>query len=274
MPRPRRARKTRPRKAPARRGRRIPRAMPVMAGKNQVASCIETLDLGVCLTNAGQLNTFTLGQFPRAYAMATLFSFYKASKVTWTYEPLYNTFQEGVGAVGKPYILLSMNRQQESLSAGYRNLLSAGARPVPLAGIKKISYVPNWCSPGLTHITANFSTGDLSNLQATGLQKQFDWIATPATTPLGAFNPGSSDNYTDVINETTSTNAVVNMNYVNVAYNGHASHIFQDGALNTPIARLTCQVHWVFKGAKNNYNFPSQSPLAALAEPVKSGVSE
>lgn len=258
----RRARK--PRRKIARR-RRVPRSMPVMAGKNQGAQCIETLDIGTVLANAGQLYTFTLAMFPRAYAMATLFSFYKAVKVTWTYEPLFNTFQEAAGAVGKPYIVLAMNRQQETLTTGYRNLISAGGRPTPLSAVKKITYRPNWCSPGLSYYTGNFSTGDISALQSTGLQKEYDWIATPATTPIGAFNPGDTDFQQQAINDTTATNQSFPMNFVNVTYNGHASHIFQDGALNNPICRVTCQVHWVFKGAKNNYNFASQSPAPAQA---------
>lgn len=257
----RRARK--PRRKIAR--RRIPRAMPAMAGKGQGAQCIETLDLNTINANLGQAYTFTLGLFPRAYAMSTLFSFYKAVKVTWTYEPLFNTFQETAGAAGKPYIVMVMNRQQEQLSLGYRNLLSAGGRPVPLSSVKKMTYTPNWCSPGISHYTGNFSTGDISSLQSTGLQKQYGWIATPGTTPIGAFNPGSGDNFTNVINDTTSSQQTFPMNYVNVTYNGHVSHVFQDGALNSPICRVTCQVHWVFKGAKNNYNFASQSPAPAGA---------
>lgn len=257
MPRPRHAR--RHRKRPARRHRklRVPRTMPAMAGKNQMGTVIETLDKGTILANAGQLYTFTLGQFPRAYAMSTLFSFYKATKVIWTYEPLFNTFQEGAGAVGKPYIVLEMNRQQEVVNTGYRNLISAGGRPTPLASVKKITYKPNWCSPGLPMYQGNFSTGDISQLASTGLQKQFGWLATPPTTPLGAFNPGTTDNPAAPINDTTSGTIPVNINYNNVTYNGHASHIFQDGALNNPICRVTCQVQWVFKGAKNNYNFTS-----------------
>ena len=250
-----RARRARPRRALARRGR-IPRAMPAMAGKGQGAQCIETRDYGTINANVGQAYTFTLGLFPRAYAMATLFSFYKAVKVIWIYEPLFNTFQDTAGGAGKPYIVTAMNRQQEQLALGYRNLISAGGRPTPLAAVKKITYKPNWCSPGVSYYTGNFSTGDISALQSTGLQKQFDWIATPATTPIGAFNPGSGDNTQSVINDTTGTGQSFPMNLNNVTYNGHVSHIFQDGALNSPICRVTCQVHWVFKGAKNNYNFP------------------
>jgi len=257
MPR-HRVRKSRPRRRPRRYAKtRVPRTMPAMAGKNQMATCIETLDRGTLLANAGQLYTFTLGQFPRAYAMSTLFSFYKATKVIWTYEPLFNTFQEGAGAVGKPYIVTQMNRQQEVVTTGYRNLISSGGRPTPLASVKKITYTPNWCSPGLSMYQGNFSTGDIQQLASTGLQKQFGWLASPPATPIGAFNPGTSDNSAAPINDTVNGTIPVVINYNNVTYNGHASHIFQDGALNNPICRVTCQVQWVFKGAKNNYNFTS-----------------
>jgi len=186
MPRSRapRARKSRPRRRPARRARksRIPRQMPAIAGKGQYATCIETHDLGVLLSNAGQLNTFTLSQFPRAQQMAALFSWYKAVKVTYSYEPLYNTFQESVGApIGKPYILTMMNRTQEVLTANYPSLLRAGARPLTLTNKHVVTYRPNWCTPGLPAVDANFSTGDFINYTTMGLTKSFNWLTTPPT---------------------------------------------------------------------------------------------
>jgi len=247
---PRLARRAaKPRRKIARRGRKANPSRPIRSipGKGQYATCVETHDFGPIVTNAGALATFTLSQFPRAQQMAGLFSYYKAVKVTWSYEPLYNTFQESnTLAVGKPYILTMMNRSQEVVNTNYNSLLGAGARPVPFTNKYLLTYKPNWCVPGLPAITANFSTGDITNFRVTGLKPVYDWIGTPPSVT------GSNAENTAVTINDTALNAVGPVITNQVTYNGHAQHFFQDGALNQPIGRLICQVEWLFKGAKSN----------------------
>ena len=261
----RKARKVKGRKGARRVGKsRIPAAI---AGPGQYATCVETLEYPDAFSNAGLACTFTIGQFPRSQLMSTMFSFYKAARVVWTYEPLFNTFQDGL-TYSKPYLYTVMNRQQEPLAAARNNFLAAGARPEALVSKKVVTYVPNWCSPGLGAYAGNLSLGQVNALYNTGLQKQYGWLAT---NPIALT---TQDNANDIImnplNDTTGGTGLNTIITNNVSYNGH--YLFIDQAVNgtpsVPVMRVTCQVTWMFKGAKSNYRAPSAVDAPLKEVPV------
>jgi len=248
----RRKRASRPRRN--NRKTRVPRGMgrsagPSMAagGRGQYASIVETIIDPDGTYNAGQNynETFSLSLFPRAKSLAPQFQFYRAKMVTYTYEPLYNTFQQG-SAGSKPYIYLQMNRTQLQFTNGLAELQASGARPKPFTSLTKVSYVPNWCSPGLVVQDGDNPAQGVAQL---GLQKQYAWLATPQT------DTGSADTANDIRDQAANTsnqyptnNSVISNK---VLYNGHVVHIDQQPVTTppTPIGRLTIQVHWEFKGA-------------------------
>lgn len=236
IPKSYRARRRRGRKAMRSRGGRRGRSSVATAGRQQYATVTETLELADLSANTLVNNVFALEQFERATAVASNFQMYRAKSVTWTYEPQYNTFQETTGAsISKPYIYLAMNRTQITLfNADLQNLQAMGAKPLTLTSKRSISYKPNWCSPGLTAVTAG--TGSYPIVQ--GAKPQYGWLFAPnASASMGiTLYPGAQGE----------------QQYNNFAvYNGHFCFIDQAQSV-TPatIARLTATVVWEFKGAR------------------------
>lgn len=250
--------------------------VPTIAGPNQFMQIIETREAQDLVSNAGGIHNFTLSQFPRAQLMSGMFRFYRAVKVIWQYEPAYNTFQEGTG-FSKPYIYLVMNRDQNTgypQIASLQDIQACGARPRALTGKVKLSYKPNWCSPGLLTMLqstgGSIPAGELVTVQQNGLQCQYGWLATP-NNPPASVNPvpgvpgtnSTTDTYQPVFNNnitdaTKFANAAPNMfplSFNNVTYNGHTSFIDQALVNGNPLCcRLTATVVWQFKGAKWGLN--------------------
>lgn len=266
MPRGRRSNLRR--RKPARKARKARKLrIPKIADKGQTCRVIETLELDDLNTNQSTLHFFALSQFPRAANIATNFKYYRAARVIWSHDPLYNTFQDGVNAASKPYMYTAMNRTQLAQSGLNMSSLAqfqcAGARPVTFVGQKKISYKPNWCSPGLLQIRTN-ANGSQDFVQS-GLQCQYGWLATQNVltsanlVKADGVAPDSGDRPVGVNNITPGSGLT---NYVpqyvlnnNVVYNGHITYIDQKytgGETSVdPVARLTCTVVWEFKGAQN-----------------------
>ena len=236
MPRPR---TRRPRRRPARKGRKGRKSgFPSIAGikpSQQNATIIETIEFADLSANEVQYCGFNLSEFPRAAAVATNFEMYKAEKVVWTYEPLYNTYQDNVGGISKPYVYVSMNRRQRIMNfPTLSNVQAMGARGVPLTSKRVVSYRPNWISPGLT----TFTPGG-TNTFTQGTRPQYSWLmSSPGTgqvlpsDPATPFSPYVAPN--------------------SALYNGHI--VYADQAVaeapgHLRVARVTCTVHWRFKGA-------------------------
>lgn len=267
MPRAPRRRIRRGKKAfrARRRGGKIGSPMPAIAEKHQAAHILETIDFGSLDPNKVVQCTFTLAQFSRASRLAPNFQYYKAVSAEWTYEPLYNTFQDSATALSKPYMYTLMNRNQETpfTNVNSQNLPSiqaAGAKPVALASTKKVRYRPNWCSPGL--IAVRTYPSNPSDYSMSGLKVQYGWLETPnaiGDLAAGAVQPnaqqlvitGQSNPNTTPVNLPVNTNTVV--------YNGHLTYLdqFIAGVTPPPICRLTLTVKWAFKGAMARYVVPA-----------------
>lgn len=267
---PRRFRKSKARKG--RKPRRAPKArlMPTIAEKGQTCRVVETFESVDLLANSPQQSIFTLAQFARASNIAPNFKWYRAAKVIYTYDPLFNTFQDGAGNANasKPYLYVVMNRTQ--LGGGTLQTMQklqqyqvAGARPIPLIKQFKLSYRPNWCSPGLLQLRTTVSPGqpNIQDYSSNGLQAQYGWLATPNYQGgvVAADKTGTNTgDYPITVSLAPPTFASVDNSYVYtnmVVYNGH--EVFADQKYtggdpeNQPIARVTVTVLWEFKGAQN-----------------------
>jgi len=242
-------------KKAARRQRRsaIPRG--VSGGNQQLARIVETIDFNELNPNACYSNVFSINQFPRAQALAPYFKWYKATKVTYQYHPLYNTFQEqATPSPTVPYFYSVMNRTQTAKGLTLNDFQAHGAKPTKF--VKKItkSYKPNWCSAGL--LTGAPISGSPQGAQYgmynNGLQAEYDWLMSPEIPPTGFFGnngqnsiPLAADNQslngmTQALMQPINTNQTV--------YNGHQTFIEQDGAPSgSVICKITVTVHWAFK---------------------------
>jgi len=276
----RRVRKTKPRRARkgARGGHRRRPSSTATAGSGQMARIVETVEFNDNVPNQTYQNTFTLAQFPRAGVLSGNFQFYKAHKVTWSYEPLFNTFQEnqigGAQSVSKPYIYMLMNRVQ-NLNNGLtlQNIQACGAKPQSLVSKKSITYRPNWCSPGLTAVTpGNDPVSPIQSMVSQGLKCQYGWLGTAGRmailngpngqyVPLATVSANQSEQMSPINDGLTgkTQNALIYNN--NAVYNGHTTYVEQTSpVLGQSVARLTCTVEWHFKGSVFNNTITSYPP--------------
>lgn len=248
---PIRKRASRPRRKVNNRKSRVPRAMgrsagPSIAGsdRSQYASIIETIDpsgLGIAITpNVLVNNAFSLSQFNRAKSLACQFQYYRAKRVTYVYTPLFNTYQEGVSGFSKPYMYTLMNRTQQFMLGGLLQLQHSGARPKPFTSVTKVTYVPNWCSPGL--VARGPEEAPVIN---TGNQAQYAWLTTPFS------DTGADDSAPQIEGALSTSLPTIDIPAITpncVVYNGHTTYVDQPGS-DAPVYNLLIQVHWEFKGA-------------------------
>jgi len=241
------------------------------SGMGQMARIVETVEFKDLLPNLPSQSVFSLSQFPRASTLAGSFQYYKAAKVTWNYEPLYNTFQDEAGGASVPYLYTYMNRGQLNIVNTLLQVQACGARPRKLVSRTQISYTPSWCSPGLTAFTGDATA--ITSVVSMGLKSQYDWLCTSGTEvrnvvplpppfPAGLITiPSIADPSPAIITPEELvavppiTNAGSASNFTNsVLYNGHVNFIDQEvpGAEATPTCRLTATVVWLFKGALFN----------------------
>lgn len=235
-------RKNRRIKRQAKRKSRIPKSMPL---QRQTASIIETYefeDLRPQLTYNFQFNLY---QFQRASRLAPLFKFYKAAKVEWTIEPLYNTFQDGTvgNEVTVPYIYTFMNRTGDLVGQNLADVQAMGVRPVKLVATNIKSYRPNWLLSGLTMFSVG-SNGSIDASSAQGMKPSYDWLPCPNQNVVNAQLQIAQ---ADGMNPLYPINSSIAAN--NVPYFGHAVRVdqFVSSGVLQPVARVVCRVHWIFK---------------------------
>jgi len=134
MPRRRATRRPRRRVAKKRNYRTRRRGLTT----SQTAKIVETIEFNNIAPNYVQGLVFNLNQFERARTIATNFRWMKATKVTWSIEPQFNTYQSEPGGSTVPYVYTVMNRTQDSSFMTLSDLLSQGARPIKLVNLKKM----------------------------------------------------------------------------------------------------------------------------------------
>lgn len=230
-------------------------------GPKQYAHIRESIEWQNIQSNSIYNNCFVLAEFERANRLATNFKYYRAQRVTWTYEPMYNTYPTSVnaGAPGIPYLYLTMNRSQDSQLQGLTspsNLLAQGAKPKKLAKVITVSYTPNWNSPGL--IGQNVSNGNVINVTQCGAKVEYGWIPAP-----NVATPFSSNRAQGIIPQMNLPNFNISGDSISgpggignnaatlvtngVTYMGHYIFIEQLNRPSNTLCKVTCTVDWVFK---------------------------
>ena len=214
-----------------------------------MATIKETLEFKALDVNNPYNLSFSLNQFKRASILAPNFKWYKAVKVEWTFQPLFNVYQEGVAIESVPYMYTRMNRTQDSVGITLQTLQAMGAKPVKFTSKKTLTYVPNWCSPGLsTYI--NDGTGNvLIGSASMGLKPEYGYLAstdgpiTNINADLGLLPIDPRLN--------APINSGMNSVYTNaVSYNG--TDIYFDQTFSSVVGtnrccNVQCTVTWSFK---------------------------
>jgi len=225
----------------------------------QFARIVETVNIQDAPSNTLNTLGFCLNDFNRARFESNNWQFFKAAKVTWTYEPLYNTYQDGTGtALSKPYLYTRMNRTQDKvIPFGLGGLQGAGAMPKAMVSTIKQTYRPNWNIQGLT--IGSQPSGGSYGVAALGARCEYGWINNSpylqtqysATSRLpGQLNPSQTGAVSGILSGTTVSQVP---SYC--LYNGHDFYIDQknaDPTATAPICRITMTVEWHFKGPVYN----------------------
>lgn len=223
------------------------------------AQITETVELADIDSNTKYNEVFQLGQFTRALRISENFKFYRAKKVLYKYEPVYNLFSEGAGAGETiPLAYMIMNRTQENNTGwGKAQFEEQGALPRKFTSEIALEYTPNWCAPGLISVKRDVATNNVSDVLQQGVQKCYNWLMTP-TDSLSEFRQSSL----------IETNGLVTQGYnmannpaAQVIYNGHNVFFDQitEGTVRK-VCRRTVTVVWEFKGPKTR-NISVQEPI-------------
>lgn len=242
---------------------RIPRSLV----PHQTATIVETRQFTSLNANATLSCTFALRDFPRASTIAPNFKMVKPKLVEWTFEPLYNTFQEsGAGGANGPtipYMYQVMNRTQDVGPYGLQDLQAMGAKPRKFNTKVVIKYKPNWCSAGLLQ-TNVVAPGVVNNVQSQGLKCEYGYVKCPnaifngtGTAAIESAAPLTAD-FADP--DTVQGGITHNTQQ----YNGHVVlfDVATDGS-QPLVCRITCTVHWHFKEPHATYRPDSVEMLKA-----------
>lgn len=236
----------RPRRKAARKGGRkttIPRGIN---DNNQVARIKETVAFGNIDAATAYSFVFSLNQFRRASTLAPNFKWYKASKVEWVLEPLFNTFTDDGTPQTVPYMYMTMNRTQDAVGLNLQDLQAMGAKPKKLTSKQTLAYRPNWCSPGLLSFSRD-TNAYVREIHQNGLKPQYAWLSCPNL--VDGISPFPQSQSTPIENGFFPVDPdMVNVLPAQVVYNGHNIYIDQALSSTLPVARLICTVHWEFKG--------------------------
>jgi len=254
MNRRRRAKPSRP-YVRNRRKTNVPRG--ITTSPNQMCRIVETIDGGTLGPNTSNLQAFQLNNFRRAHYMSAAFAFYRAAKVTYTYTPLFNTYQDLSGSSSVPSLYSLMNRQGDT-NLPQSNLdvfIATGARPVKFNTPHKVSYKPNWTSPGMPML-ASVSGSIVVTQYIQGSQVCYNWI-NKSSKGQKVYPPGSGTNDSGLLTGPTADNSTFqNVTFIApgsacdaVSYLGHDVYIEQKIDANpAPVAKVTVTVEWEFKG--------------------------
>lgn len=240
---------------------RVPRSLPL---SRQTANITETMQIlpGSVDGTSGFPNQifnriFALAQFPRAMLIAPNFRYYRAKKVTWTYTPFSNVFQQFSGTtapdVSIPYLYTVMNRTQDAYPLGIikssqrQSMEAMGCKPRTFTKKIVMSYRPNWCQAGAPLITL---TGTPPNNAVTSLQNT---QSTPSYKKVACTNYSVSGGplITPVVPDPNTVSGSVGVYPVVFGdlcvWGGHLDYIYQANTIADELLyNVECTVDWEF----------------------------
>ena len=230
---------------------RVPRGL----APHQTASIIETVQYNNLNSNSVLGCVFSLRDFPRASVIAPNFKMVKPKLVEWTFEPLYNTFQEassgGTYAPSISYMYSVMNRTQDASIGGLYDFQAQGAKPRKFTSKVVIRYKPNWCSAGLLQ-TNIVSPGVVNNVTSQGLKCEYGYVKCPTVLYPGGVPPSTFpiDTNTPLPADFGNPDTVqVGITNNSMLYNGHLVYFDTQSTGNQAnVCRITVTVHWHFTG--------------------------
>jgi hypothetical protein len=227
----------------------------VSLSPHQSASIIETVQYNNLTSNNVLGCVFALRDFPRASVIAPNFKMVKPKLVEWTFEPLYNVFQEassgGTYAPSIPYMYSVMNRTQDASIGGLYDFQAQGAKPRKFTSKVVIRYKPNWCSAGLLQ-TNIVTPGVVNNVTSQGLKCEYGYVKCPTVLYSGGVPPSTFPIDTNVplpadFSAADTVQASITNN--SMLYNGHLVYFDTLSTGNqASVCRITVTVHWHFKG--------------------------
>lgn len=228
-------------KAKARRQRKGRGKKKTMGQHSNKAVVIETVEYNDILPNTTYNYSFQLSDFQRASRVASAYKWYKAAKVEWIIEPLFNTFQESsTASTTVPVMYTIMNRTQSALVYNKASLEAMGAFPQRMNRQIIKTYRPNWCQGGLN---LQSTAQPLTGVAAMGLIQKYDWLACPefqnygTASALGVLPPANVAPF-----------AVPGVQTNTVLYNGHDTYVDQANIVSgQAVARVSARIYWEFK---------------------------
>lgn len=226
---------------------------------NDYATCVEVSETNGVLPNVAYDAQFNIGssqgnsaginpdRFERATILASQFKFYRATRVEYTYQPLFNTYQAGSGA-SVPYLYQVMNRsgEQQPTAAGAPTLSRfqlqrMGATPEKLIKTLFKSYKPNTLVG--TASSHNLATGGSLGKTSAFINWSFtpkydEWLSTEilkGSYPLASGSPNINAAIVQPPN-----------------YYGHWFYIHQDDVNGeVPVCDILVKVHFEFKDPRS-----------------------
>lgn len=238
-----------------------PKSMSNKISNKHYAQITETVELDDIDSNTKYNEVFNLGQFTRALRLSENFKFYRAKKVLYKYEPVYNLFSENGGAGETiPLAYMIMNRTQENNTGwGKAQFEEQGALPRKFTTEINLEYTPNWCAPGLIAQKKDAS-GNVVDVIQQGVQKCYNWLMTP-TDSLSQYRQSQ---FIETSGMNTLGYKVAENPAAQVIYNGHNVFFDQitEGSVRK-VCRRTVTVVWEFKGPKTR-NLAVQVPELKL----------
>jgi len=194
----------------------------------------ETINAGEVNCNITIQRDLTIQACPRALAVAKCFKYYRLKTVEYIYTPVYNTYQEGVSAVSKPYFYYVMNRTGSTTNQSFTALEAQGAVPIAFTKPIKIKYAPNLVQELQVIQQGGNPVVGTNSIGNTPIYSK--WIATE-----GYFKTAIDAVALPVSRTTEPTfNCPV--------YNGHIDYVRQDLTDEAPLCgTLSIHVTWEFK---------------------------
>lgn len=226
------------RRAP-RKARRAPKKGMRRAGKRGMkrnpnpnfAVSTETISVGEVNCNIAIQRDLTIQACPRALAVAKCFKYYRLKTVEYIYTPVYNTYQEGVSAVSKPYFYYVMNRTGSTTNQSFTALEAQGAVPIAFTKPIKIKYAPNLVQELQVIQQGGNPVVGTNSIGNTPVYSK--WIGTEAFFKTATENLAARS-----VQETFNC----------PVYNGHVDYVRQDLTDEAPLCgTLSIHVTWEFK---------------------------